>query len=110
MKKPHGNSLENSKLHHLYEIEDTQEEDIFKYGISADPIEADGLSKRLRRQINFMNLVAGFVRFIGKILIRDIAGRQKAVDLEDEHIDTYFEKHGRNPRGNLQGGKWNKWK
>lgn len=105
MKKQHGNCLENSKPHHLYEIKDTQEKDIFKYGISADPVEEDGLSKRLRKQVNFMNLVTGFIRFVGSILIRDIEGRQKALDLEDKYIGAYFEKHDRNPRGNLQGGK-----
>ena len=110
MKKQHGNSLDNSKPHHLYEIEDKEEKDIFKYGISFDAIEEDGLSKRLRKQVNFMNLVAGVVRFVGRILLRDITGRQKARDLEDEHIDMYFEKKGRNPRGNIQGGKRNKRK
>jgi hypothetical protein len=98
----HGNSHQNDKPHHLYEIRDKQEEDIFKYGISADPIEADGLSKRLRNQLNFMNLIAGWLRFFGNILIRDIPGRAEAEKLEREHIDAYRKIHGRNPKGNLK--------
>ncbi|MEM1119916.1 MAG: hypothetical protein AAGJ18_05670 [Bacteroidota bacterium] len=47
-RRRHGNSHQNTKPHHLYEIADIQENDTFKYGISHDPIEADGLSKRLR--------------------------------------------------------------
>ena len=64
-RKRHGNSIDhNNSPHHLYEIRDIQENDIFKYGISQDPIESDGLSKRLRDQINLFNVVAGFIRFL----------------------------------------------
>jgi len=42
----HGNSLENVNPHHLYEIRDLAENDVFKYGVSDDPIERDGLSKQ----------------------------------------------------------------
>ena len=52
----HGNSKENNNPHHLYEIRDKELDDIFKYGISAEPIGADGLSKRMRRQLTFLNL------------------------------------------------------
>ena len=75
MSRSHGNSLDNDKQHHLYEIRDEQEGTAFKYGISDDPIDEDGLSRRVRRQVHFMNLVVGFVRLIGRILIRDIPGR-----------------------------------
>ena len=54
----HSNSNQNDKPHHLYEVWDMQEEEVFKYGISSDPIEADGLSKRIREQIQGMNLAA----------------------------------------------------
>jgi len=30
----HKNALENEELHHLYEIFDTEEDEVFKYGIS----------------------------------------------------------------------------
>jgi hypothetical protein len=74
----HGNSLKNDKPHHLYEIRDKKESSVFKYGISDDPIDNDGLSDRLRRQVNFMNLVAGFARFIGKILMQRNCGQKKS--------------------------------
>ncbi len=85
----HGNSHQNKKPHHLYEIRDKQEEDIFKYGINADPIEDDGLSSRLRNQLKLMNLIAGWLRFFSNILLRDIPGRQEAENIEREHIDAY---------------------
>ena len=40
----HGNSNKNSKPHHLYEIRDSEDDDIFKYGISHYPIGEDGYS------------------------------------------------------------------
>lgn len=32
----HGNSNKNNKPHHLYEIRDSEDDDVFKYGISHD--------------------------------------------------------------------------
>lgn len=51
------NSNQSMVPNHLYEIIDKENEDTFKYGISADPIGEDGLSDRMRDQINFLNLV-----------------------------------------------------
>lgn len=44
----HGNSNKNNKPHHLYEIRDSVDDDVFKYGISHDPIDEDGYSNRMR--------------------------------------------------------------
>ena len=55
----HRNSHENQEPHHLYSIQDKKEGEVFKYGISSDPIEKDGLSKRIRRQLKNLNLGAG---------------------------------------------------
>ena len=93
------------KKHHLYAIYDNEEEDIFKYGISDKPIRKDGTSKRMREQVNFLNRAVGWVRYIAKILIRGIPGKVKAREIEDQHVDTYREKHGRNPRGNANKTK-----
>jgi URI fold toxin 2 len=100
----HGNSLNNANPHHLYKIYDEEEDDTFKFGISDDPIEADGLSKRLRNQVDFLNRAVGWLRFIGVVLIRNISGRKNAKSIEDEHIDQYFAENGRRPRGNPKGG------
>lgn len=58
MKKKHGNSLENNELHHLYQIKDQQENDIFKYGISGGALLPDGSSPRANKQVKTYNLVA----------------------------------------------------
>lgn len=96
----HGNSRKNKKKHHLYAIYDNEEDDIFKYGISDKPIRKDGTSKRIREQVNFLNRAVGWIRYVAEILIRGIHGKAKAREIEDQYIDAYREKHGRNPRGN----------
>ncbi|MCU0393921.1 MAG: hypothetical protein MUE81_22655 [Thermoflexibacter sp.] len=99
--RKHGNANENDNLHHLYEIDDIQEEDIFKYGISGKPLNPDGTSARAEEQINILNKAVGFKRFISKILMTEIEGRVKAKELEQQHIDNYEKKHGKKPRGNI---------
>ena len=96
----HGNSKLNNNPHHLYEIRDNEIDDIFKYGISAEPIAADGLSKRMRVQLSFLNLVAGYQRYTGHILIENIPDRVEAWRLEDEHIEDYKRIFGVRPKGN----------
>ncbi len=98
--KPHGNSKKNIQPHHLYEILDTEQDDVFKYGISGDPLESDGLSPRIREQLDLFNLVAGAVRFVANIILRNIPGRKRALEVEDEYIEAYFSKNGRYPPGN----------
>jgi len=97
---PHGNSHRNKNPHHLYEIWDQQDEEIFKYGISDDLVEADGQSARLRDQLNLFNLIANFLRFVGKVLRTDILGRSEAERIENEHIAHYKQQYGKRPRGN----------
>lgn len=103
--KFHGNSKQNDKEHHLYEIYDREEKDVFKYGISDKKIEEDGYSARMREQVDYLNRAVGWLRFFAKILIQGIFGKEKARGLEDEHVDEYREKHGRNPRGNVSKTK-----
>ncbi|MDX2133377.1 MAG: hypothetical protein SFV52_01240 [Saprospiraceae bacterium] len=101
MKLSHGNANDNDALHHLYEIWDKGEDRLFKYGVSDDPIdETDGLSDRIRDQLYFLNLAMGWVRFVGKILIRNINGRVKAKMLEREYIDNFEKAYGQRPQGN----------
>ena len=96
----HGNSNKNYKPHHLYEIRDSEDDDIFKYGISHDPIDKDGYSNRMRVQVDFLNLGVKRHRFFARILIVDIAGKKEAKRIEREYIRKYREQYGQNPRGN----------
>ncbi len=100
--KIHGNSRKNKKPHHLYVFHDKQEDEVYKYGISSEEIGSDGLSSRVRRQLNLFNRVAGWARFFARILIKNIPGRERAEDLEQEHIEAYERKYGRKPRGNVR--------
>jgi hypothetical protein len=97
---PHGNAKNNPKLHHLYKIQDSEEDEIFKFGISDKPIGADNYSLRMREQVDYLNRAVGWLRFFAEILMRNIVGRAKALDIENEHIDAFFREKGRNPRGN----------
>jgi hypothetical protein len=98
---PHGNSYKNKKRHHVYVIFDKQEDDIYKYGISHDPIESDGLSARFRDQLDLFNRIAGWSRFYAEILHTDIEGRLKARQIEQKLIRDYKELNGKRPIGNL---------
>ncbi len=99
--KIHGNALDNPNLHHLYQIFRIDNGDTYKYGISDDPIDTDSLSERARKQVIEMNRAVEFEKYEAKILITNIIGRLEAVRIEREYIDAYYQKHGRNPLGNI---------
>ena len=99
--KIHGNSLDNPNLHHLYEIYKKADGNTFKYGISDDPIETDGLSERMKKQVLEITGTAEFDEYAARILLLDIEGRAEAARLEGQFIGEYFHKNGRNPVGNL---------
>lgn len=96
----HGNSKKNPGQYHLYEIIDKEFDAIFKYGISGDSIDKDGLSARVRDQVDWANLIAGWKRFFARIILKDIPGNAKAREKEDEYIEQYFVEHGEYPLGN----------
>ena len=98
----HGNSNNNQKPHHLYEIRDSLDDSVFKYGISHDPIDENGLSKRMRLQVNFLNLGVNWQRFFGRVIVMNIDGRIEANRIETEYIQSYTKQYGSRPRGNLE--------
>jgi URI fold toxin 2 len=100
--KIHGNSNNNTNPHHLYEIRDSVDDDVFKYGISDEPIDEEGQSDRMKLQVNFLNLGVNWLRFFARILLFDISDRRKAKRIEKEHIKNYKDLNGRRPRGNLE--------
>lgn len=98
--KPHGNSLKNKELHHLYEIIDKNTDEVFKYGISFGPINKDGTSKRMREQVRIANLAANEQRYFARIILTDIEGREEALRIEKEFIQGFYDKYDKFPRGN----------
>jgi hypothetical protein len=54
----------------------------------------------LRNQLKLFNLVANAIRFVGRILVRNIPGREPAERLEDDYIEDHVKKYGKRPRGN----------
>ena len=67
MSTVHRNSDENDELHHIYVIIDKTDNSIFKYGISCGPIK-DGLSKRMRIQLRYLNVIDDWTRFLLELL------------------------------------------
>lgn len=98
----HKNSYENMDEHHLYEIIDSEEKIVYKYGICGRPLNKDGSSPRANEQVTIFNRLVGYIRFFANILLIGINGRLKAKEIEDEYIDRFEKKHGRRPRGNPQ--------
>ena len=96
----HGNSNKNDKPHHLYEIRDSVDDDVFKYGISHDSIDEDGYSNRMRIQVDFLNSGVNWLRFFARILLLNISGRKEAKRIEKDYIRSYKQEKGRSPRGN----------
>ncbi|MEL7159434.1 MAG: hypothetical protein AAFN92_01645 [Bacteroidota bacterium] len=96
----HGNDHRSNRLHHLYEIRDSEDDDIVKYGIAGGPLGQDGSSPRANGQVNYLNRAVGWLRFFAIILLTNIPGRKRAKELEDEHIDQYEAANGERPRGN----------
>ena len=105
-KRIHGNDHCNERDHHLYQIWDNEESEAFKYGISSEEInEEDGLSSRVRRQVNLFNRVVSYIRFVGEILLRGIKGRNDALDAENQKIEDFKAQKGYRPRGNPSMGE-----
>ena len=100
MSAVHRNSDENDELHHLYVIIDKTDNSLFKYGISCGSIK-DGLSKRMRVQLRYLNVIDDWQRFFTRIIIFDIEGRVEAKRIESAYIEAYKLKHRQRPRGNL---------
>lgn len=98
--KLHGNANDNDALHHLYELRDRVDDSVLKYGISTDRVDEDGTSKRMRVQLRFFNLGAGWLRYFGRVLISNIPGRRVAKAIEEELVESYTETTGSRPRGN----------
>jgi hypothetical protein len=106
-KSSHRNALDNNTEHHLYEFHDLEQDETFKYGISSDPIGEDGLSKRMRVQLDLLNLAVGWIRYIGRVLLMGISGRKAAEEIENEYMSNFEAKHGRLPRGNKKKNRKN---
>jgi len=98
-KEPHGNSKKSKKEQHLYVIIDNfdkTETKVAKYGISGEKLNKDGSSKRANNQVNKLNSISGFVRFIAYILIKEIKGREAALEFEQKYTNDFAKKNGGN--------------
>ncbi len=98
--KQHTNSKDNQADHHLYEIVDAEEEDVFKYGICGKPLNKNGSSPRANEQVRYLNRAVRRIRYFVTILFTGILGRAKALEMEDELVEEYRQKNGRRPYGN----------
>lgn len=98
----HKNSNENMDDHHLYEIIDSEENIVYKYGICGKPLNSDGTSPRANEQVTMFNRLVGYVQYFANILLIGIPGRVKAKQIEKGYISKFEQENGRRPRGNPQ--------
>lgn len=103
--KLHANSHDNQAEHHLYEIYDTIDEEVYKYGVSGEPLLDDGSSPRANRQVREYNRIVGLLRFLAKVLLTGISGRKKAEEIENEKVEEHERLYDKRPRGNPKRGK-----
>ena len=106
MKTKHGNRNDSPRPHHLYQIEDREENDIYKFGICGKPLNKDGSSPRGIEQSSELNRADGWLRYFVRILQRNIPGRRLAKIFEENHIQSYKDINGRLPRGNDEKKKF----
>lgn len=99
--KFHGNSKLNVDEHRLYEIINSESNDVFKYGICGKPLNLDGSSPRASFQLKMFSLAAGWIKFFANILLTGIKGREEAKKIESKYIQNYIERYGKRPEGNL---------
>ncbi len=95
-KATHGNSDKNCKLHLVYEIyakEPKKEKITLKYGITSqcDFVTKDG-NPRPEYQIPIFQAMPKYSIYIiqYKILHRNINGRVRAKEIEQQYVDEYF--------------------
>ncbi|MDV8153465.1 RHS repeat-associated core domain-containing protein [Acinetobacter pittii] len=92
--KVHGNSKNNTKSQHVYEIRDkVNNNSVCKTGISCGPFKADGKSKRAEQQVNKWNKEPGNANRYESKVIEKIPGgpnaRDKALKSEKQNADLH---------------------
>jgi RHS repeat-associated protein len=86
--RSHGNSADDARPQHRYEIVDTEAKtprgaaDVVKTGISGRALKTDGTSKRAASQVRKLNRQAGRERFTARVVQKNIAGRRAALHAE----------------------------
>lgn len=65
----HKNSNENMDEHHLYEIIDSEDNSVYKYGIWGKPLNSDGTSSRANEQVTVFNRLVGYAQYFANVLL-----------------------------------------
>ncbi|MCV2885502.1 hypothetical protein OE749_12430 [Aestuariibacter sp. AA17] len=99
-KKVHGNSKNSGKRQHLYRIDDVQDFDIYKYGISGGALNKNGSSKRANAQVNKLNKKVRAKRYVSVVMFSDLPNRLAALAAEKALVCAYYKANGHNPEGN----------
>ncbi len=81
-KSPHGNSKTSPNLQHRYEIFEKSSGDVVKTGISGEPLNQNGTSKRANGQVNKLNAAEGEEIYGARVKETDLPGRQAGLDAE----------------------------
>jgi len=99
---PHGNSLNNTKPHHVYEIIDNVTGRRVKTGVSGQPLNQDGSSPRANRQVNALNKkYSAPKRFSATVIAKELPNRRAALATEQHEVNTHTNEVGKAPPGNI---------
>jgi RHS repeat-associated protein len=104
----HGNSASSTNPQHVYMITDNQTGQVYKYGISGQPLNSNG-SPRANSQTNRLNqqhpkLPDGSPRFSATVIASNVPNRKAALSLEQHFVNSHANQdpHGRAPVGNTR--------
>jgi RHS repeat-associated protein len=103
--EPHGNSLDSSKLHQVYQINDTQNPGVpNKYGISGQKGNVNGSSPRANRQVNELNranpVPQGQPARYSAEIVAEVPNRRAAVATEQHLVNIQNNTLGNPGTGN----------
>ncbi|UEM17459.1 hypothetical protein J4G43_015395 [Bradyrhizobium barranii subsp. barranii] len=102
----HGNSLDSTRLHHVYEIHDTATPGIpHKTGVSGQPLQKSGLSPRAAKQVNALNKANPVPsgqppRFSQRVIGQGLPNRRAAFAFEQYGVNVQTNTLGKPGVGN----------
>lgn len=103
----HGNNLDSTKIHHVYEIYDAKNpgKPYYKVGISGQELNKSGSSPRANIQVSELNKAnpvqpGQSPRFSAEVVAKDLPNRRAALAFEQHTVNTQNNTLGSPPSGN----------
>ena len=85
-------------MQHGYEIRNVTKNTRHKVGVSGGALNKNGTSRRANSQVNKLNKEGGEV-YKANVRVKNVKGRQKILDWEQNEVNTYYQQTGKQPEG-----------